>query len=515
VTDNPMVADHASSGFVVNFDNAAAALDGLQGFSPLANSVTNLANGDLGGAGIELASAGLDALGYVSNPMKGLAAGGIAWLIDHVGPLNRFLSALAGDPAAVADQAQTWTNIAEHLKTRVDELRASVAKLPVDAEAKRTYEVAVEAFAREVENTAVHAYNAAQRTHLAGTLVATTRTLIRDWIAEWVTDRVWKWAAMAGLTPVTFGAAQAAFITDSVVSGARLAGRATDQLRVLTRNLDDLAAAAGKSGGELRQAARALDDVASGKGLVSTAAKRIADLPGTTNASRAAGVSDLSARMDDLASSAKKHFDDTLKSDPDLTAAAAARAKSDHGMSRRTSKGMKTGKDPVRETVKKQHSTAKANAAAKAAEAFPSVSKAARDLADEVDALRRGIAADKIVDAGTHGVTRAVKEEVVQVSNQDQRQAKAAEGQEAPAPRPWDGKMEMPKTEDPPPPETGGPAPGGVGTPPPDPNAGPPATQEAPEQEQPPPSEPTVTTTGPAPQPVRQETWQVRGTLDP
>ncbi len=44
--------------------------------------------------------------------------------------------------------------------------------------------IAVEAFATTVQQAAVHAGVAAQRTHLAGTLVATTRTLVRDWIAE-------------------------------------------------------------------------------------------------------------------------------------------------------------------------------------------------------------------------------------------------------------------------------------------------------------------------------------------
>lgn len=464
-----MVADHESStGFLVNFNDAAAALDGLPGFSPLANSVANVANGDLGGAGIELASAGLDALGYVSNPWKGLAAGGIAWLIDHVGFLNQFLSVLAGNPAEVADQAQTWTNIAEHLKARVDELRDSVKKLPVEADAKRAYDVAVEAFAAEVENSAVHAFNAARRTHLAGTFVATVRTLIRDWIAEWVTDRVWKWAVASSLTPATFGAAQAAFVTDSVISGARLAGRATDQLRVLTRNLEDLAAAAGKSGDELRQAARALDDVASGSGLMSKAAKHVAGLPGSTKASRFAAESGLATRMDDLGTSARKHFDDTLKSDEGLTAASAARRKSDAHASRRRSQGMKAGKDPVREGVKKAHSTARAKAAATAAEAFPDVSKAAREIADDVDALRRGVAGDKLtqmaLEGGTHAGTKIAKEVVVQAGNQDQREAKAAEGQEPPEPEPWNGPALAPPTM------------------------------------------------GPAP--VKQETWQVRGTLD-
>jgi hypothetical protein len=67
-------------------------------------------------------SAGLDALAFVSDPLGGLLQYGVAWIIEHVRPLSEALDWLAGDPAQIAGQAQTWRNVAASLRDQAEEL---------------------------------------------------------------------------------------------------------------------------------------------------------------------------------------------------------------------------------------------------------------------------------------------------------------------------------------------------------------------------------------------------------
>src|SRR5690349_24657684 len=57
-------------------------------------------------ASLGVAGAGLDGLALVSDPLGTLLQYGVAWLIEHVRPLSEALDWLAGDPGAIAAQAQ-------------------------------------------------------------------------------------------------------------------------------------------------------------------------------------------------------------------------------------------------------------------------------------------------------------------------------------------------------------------------------------------------------------------------
>ncbi len=61
------------------------------------------------------AGAGIDTLGVVVNPLDSLFAAGIGWLIEHVDFLSDPLDALAGDPAAVLEQARAWQAMSAEL----------------------------------------------------------------------------------------------------------------------------------------------------------------------------------------------------------------------------------------------------------------------------------------------------------------------------------------------------------------------------------------------------------------
>ncbi|HEX6356182.1 hypothetical protein [Actinophytocola sp.] len=393
-----------------------------------ANAIENWQRGDASGVLIEAAGVGLDSLGVIASPWKSLGAAGIGWLLEHVGFLNDFLSALAGDPGMVADQAQTWTNIGDQVTARVEELRQSVSRMAAGQQggAVTAYNNAVEQFAAVVADSAFHAYSAANAAHAAGTLVGTTRALLRDWFAEWSVDRVTKWIAASALTPVTFGGAQAAFITDSVISSARLASRASGELRTLARQLDELAAGAASSGDALKQAARALDDAAGGQGI-SWVTRQIANAPGMTKASRFADEGALARRTQDLGGTARKHVDDLADAQTDVGTAAAQRATTGKKISERGAPGTQPQKNAAHGQAKRRHTSAQARVDQNTG-ALVDIAHQAQKLADDVDQLHKKVAADKITAAAGHGGTKFGKEFIVQGSNQDQRAAKAEQG---------------------------------------------------------------------------------------
>src|ERR671933_612138 len=75
---------------------------------------------------------GLDALAIVSDPVGVLLQYGVAWIIEHVKPLTEALDWLAGDPAQISANAQTWRNIATDLADQAGDLARDVRADLVD-----------------------------------------------------------------------------------------------------------------------------------------------------------------------------------------------------------------------------------------------------------------------------------------------------------------------------------------------------------------------------------------------
>lgn len=253
---DPSVADYAYQ----NFNSPTAAVEGAGPLSGAVGALTQMNNGDWGGAAVEVLGLGLDALGIVMNPLKGLATAGIGWLIEHVGFLKEGLDLLAGDPEAVANKAQTWTNIANHLTQSAQNLDASLEGITgTEGPAVATYRETVRGYIDAVAVAAEHAHTASRGTNTAGTAVGVTRGLVREMISEWVFKTGMKWLAASATAPVSGGTTVAAFTADSVYSGAQLSTRITRSLRELTDSLDSLGKGAGESAAAFKQASRSFN----------------------------------------------------------------------------------------------------------------------------------------------------------------------------------------------------------------------------------------------------------------
>ncbi|WIM94506.1 hypothetical protein ACTOB_006531 [Actinoplanes oblitus] len=129
--------------------------------------------------------ASLDGLALISDPLGVLLQYGASWIIEHVRPLSEALDWLAGDPASIAANAETWRNVANELHRQAEELRGAV-RLDLSewtGDSSTAYrdrtgqqQQALGALAKASETMAVI-------TEGAGFLIAAVRVLVRDAIA--------------------------------------------------------------------------------------------------------------------------------------------------------------------------------------------------------------------------------------------------------------------------------------------------------------------------------------------
>lgn len=191
-------------------------------------------DGTIGTAGL-----GLDTLALVVDPGGVLLQYGAAWMIEHVEPLTEALDWLAGDPAAIAGNADTWRTVAADLATQAAEIERSVrAELPewqgAAAEDYRAWSAdqqgALSALSRAAETLA-------SITEGAGTLVATVRLMVRDAIAT-VVSRLIVYAAEE---LASFGAATPVVVDQVTALVGSWAARIARWLRALIQSFRNLA----------------------------------------------------------------------------------------------------------------------------------------------------------------------------------------------------------------------------------------------------------------------------------
>ncbi|WAL64062.1 hypothetical protein ORV05_24130 [Amycolatopsis cynarae] len=193
--------------------------------------------GDLALDGLAL---GIDVLGLVANPLGGLAAAGIGWLIEHLSFLKEPLDDLAGDPDKIVEIAAVWGEqvrqqigqVATDYERAVEGETGSWQGSAADAYRKGAGEIVEQLRALESASTGV-----SEGLRLSGVLVATTRGIIRDLIADVVGEIVVAAAAALATSWCSFGASVGAFIGWSVARGAATAAKITGKISKLLMKL--------------------------------------------------------------------------------------------------------------------------------------------------------------------------------------------------------------------------------------------------------------------------------------
>ena len=208
----------------------------------LAEDVQQVWSGVTGGgwvdASIGVASAGIDTVAFAVDPIGTLAQYGVGWLMEHVKPLSEALDWLAGDPAAISAQAQTWRNVGGALRTNADELIRAVRWDTTDwtGEAGDAYRGWSGNQQHAVTALATAADTMAEATDLAAGVINGVRMMVREAIAT-VVSRLIDYAleelfSLGFATPVV--AAQAATLC------ATWANRIAHWLRSLVGSLHRL-----------------------------------------------------------------------------------------------------------------------------------------------------------------------------------------------------------------------------------------------------------------------------------
>jgi hypothetical protein len=193
---NPLVAEahdstawHTGLGLVGDVADIAAGIRDNSWVDPI-----------LGGVG-----AGLDLLTLAIDPLGGLMAWGVSWLMEHVRPLRDALDWLAGNADEVAAHAATWSNVAAFTESARQDYAGRLS-----AEVSGWFGAAGDAYrenaglhVQTLDGLSIAARGISYAVESAGLLVALVRGIVRDLIAEFVATlavRLPQWLAMEGLT---------------------------------------------------------------------------------------------------------------------------------------------------------------------------------------------------------------------------------------------------------------------------------------------------------------------------
>lgn len=206
-----------------------------QGNSDVADICTGIESGSwvdpmLGGP-----ASGLNALGTIVDPLATVTAWGVPWLIEHVRPLHEALDWLAGDPAQIEAHARTWTNVANEVRDAAQTVsqQAGTDLASWAGSAAEAYREHLADQVRAADVVARIAEGLSSAVIGAGLVVAVTRELVRDAIAEFVSTLAVQLKEWLAEEACTIGSA-----TPWVVSQvAALVGRWVDTITVFIRGL--------------------------------------------------------------------------------------------------------------------------------------------------------------------------------------------------------------------------------------------------------------------------------------
>ena len=220
-------------------------------------SITGILDSMAGGAPIaaggQMAGLGLQALGFMDNPLQTLATSVIGWLLEHLGPLNWVLDVTTGDPAAVDDAAQRFVAAANQLDALARGHAGSLSRdLPTYfsaatgtddvSKSARAFHGAMTARFEDLRTASATCSGIASLITLSGEVVALTRGVIRDMLAEFAWKRLERAGAMMAAAPLTFGGAAAWFLADSMLAQASAMGEMYRTLLAMLARLKEIAA---------------------------------------------------------------------------------------------------------------------------------------------------------------------------------------------------------------------------------------------------------------------------------
>jgi hypothetical protein len=198
---------------------------------------------DLGDVAVNAAVVGIDALGFMSNPIDSLGSSAIGFLIEHLAPLRAALDWTTGDPDSIQNAITGWNDLALTLDKIANDHRPAPERYAptwINGGSKSAANCTeIMAFrSDQISGASMACVGMAQQTANAGMLIAAARNVIRDMIAEYVWQQLKKAAAKLAFAPFTFGATAGEFVMNAMIEMSRLLQKIS---RVMTKVVDKLA----------------------------------------------------------------------------------------------------------------------------------------------------------------------------------------------------------------------------------------------------------------------------------
>jgi RHS repeat-associated protein len=265
----------AASGnpFLVGGSDTATPFSGTRLLDDGVQLSTAIANGDWLGGSLAGASTVMDAVSFAVNPLGGLVAMGVGWVLDHIEPLKSWLNDLTGDAGAVHGGAETWRRIASGLARAGADLTRSL-----DSALGEAKSLAVDAYRRLASDIAAHVDLGGQLAGAIGTglqLAASIVQVVHDLVRDAISDVVG--SAVSCLIPLP------TTIADLIAKVAKWVTRLSTKLKELVKSflhLDEL----------FTKARGVMDDVAAAfRRIRSGAAHHADDLPARAPSGHAPG----------------------------------------------------------------------------------------------------------------------------------------------------------------------------------------------------------------------------------
>jgi uncharacterized protein YukE len=177
----------------------------------------------------------------VLDPLAGLAAAGVGWLLEHLAFLRKPLDYLLGDKAAIQANVDMTTQLAVQLEQLAGDHRTGLGNTAGwTGQSAEQFRASMDRMGQELDALADAVKTKAKVVSVTGTLVVILRDIIRDAIAQFVGTLIsGALQAVAWLVP-TFGASVPIFIGKAVARavaiGAKIAAQIAKLLSALGRN---------------------------------------------------------------------------------------------------------------------------------------------------------------------------------------------------------------------------------------------------------------------------------------
>lgn len=242
---------------------------GMGPIDSLMQTAEGIGKGDWVEASIMGVATGLETLGAIADPLGALISAGIGWLIEHLEPFTSWLDELAGDPDQIHAFGDTWGNVATHIRGISDQFLDQVGSATSDWDgvAIEAYRVAAKAQSYLIDGFAVMVDGVAAGTHLAGSIVAGVRELVRDALSQLVGYGISKAAQLLSvvLAPKAISEIGAKVAEWATKIGAFVKGLITSMSK-LGKGMDDLLKAADDAGQAVKTLASKWDATAVANG---------------------------------------------------------------------------------------------------------------------------------------------------------------------------------------------------------------------------------------------------------